>query len=354
MPLAPEELDADPPVPPPPRSLRRAWPLWVACGYLLLVLGVAVVSRAQAEAHWWSTLLIYLPQVLYLAPAPLVLGIVLWSRDRRALGVFTGTLLLIGGPIMGAHVPLPSLTPASAPRVRVLEYNIQSGREGFDRVRAQVARFRPDVVVFSEARDWGDERPLQAFLQELFPNWATTTGGDLFIASRWPIRETEASPISEFRFRDPSLDRKKVRAVVEAPFGRFQVAGVHFYTAVYGRTLREQWRHVPAYMQHTGSIRKAQVRDVLEWTRPIEDPLILAGDFNTPPAGQIYESLAERFGDSFAERGLGWGYTFQSFRPLLRIDYIFHSRHWDVVRCEVGARPGSDHLPVFAELALRP
>jgi endonuclease/exonuclease/phosphatase (EEP) superfamily protein YafD len=341
-----------PPIPP-PRFARPVWPLRVSVLYLVVVVVVALVNRTLAEAQWWSTLLIYLPQVLYLVPAPLVLLTVLWSQDRRALGVFIGTLLLIAGPIMGGHVPLPSLIPADAPRVRVLAYNVQGGKAGFELLQAQIERFRPDVVIFSEARDWGNEQPLQEYLGKQFPNWASISGGDVFIASHWPFAGTESLPLSDLRTRDPSLDREKVRALVDAPFGRFQVVGVHFYTAVYGRTLKKEWKHVPAYMRHTGDIRKAQAKDLLAWTGKMDEPVILAGDFNTPPAGQIYQSLLGSFGDSFAERGLGWGYTFQSNRPLLRIDYIFHSRQWDVVRCEVGLERGSDHRPVFAELALR-
>ena len=37
---------------------------------------------------------------------------------------------------------------------------------------------------------------------------------------------------------------------------------------------------------------------------------------------------------------------------LLRIDYVYHSRHWSAASCEVGGRDGSDHRPVFAELEL--
>ena len=59
-----------------------------------------------------------------------------------------------------------------------------------------------------------------------------------------------------------------------------------------------------------------------------------------------------RSGGSFRERGWGWGYTYSSKYPLIRIDYIFHTRHWQAVEYQTGSRHGSDHLPVFAELIL--
>ncbi|MBX3168365.1 MAG: hypothetical protein KF760_13185 [Candidatus Eremiobacteraeota bacterium] len=42
-------------------------------------------------------------------------------------------------------------------------------------------------------------------------------------------------------------------------------------------------------------------------------------------------------------RGVGWGFSFESTLPALRIDYIWHSPQW---HC-------SDHLPLYAVFDLR-
>jgi endonuclease/exonuclease/phosphatase family metal-dependent hydrolase len=39
--------------------------------------------------------------------------------------------------------------------------------------------------------------------------------------------------------------------------------------------------------------------------------------------------------------------------PVVRIDYVWHTRHFIATRAWVGGRTGSDHLPVIAELAWR-
>jgi endonuclease/exonuclease/phosphatase family metal-dependent hydrolase len=150
-----------------------------------------------------------------------------------------------------------------------------------------------------------------------------------------------------------SVNRYKVHALVDAPFGRFSVLGVHFRTSVHGRTLRNETDRVPDYMRHTGLVRLDQTRDLLAWAAGVREPAIVAGDFNTPPAGSIYERLAGRFTDSFVECGWGWGFTYLNRFPSLRIDYIFHTSEWQAVDFRVGTRRGSDHLPVFAELALK-
>ena len=73
----------------------------------------------------------------------------------------------------------------------------------------------------------------------------------------------------------------------------------------------------------------------------------------------IYASLASQMGDSFREAGIGLGTTWPAFQvvgmnpglpPLIRIDYIWHSRGFQAVNAEVGPYLGSDHLPVTATL----
>jgi vancomycin resistance protein VanJ len=339
-----------------PRPAR--WPLGLALLYLVLVVGLAAAGHGIAERRWWSTLLLYPPQVLYAVPAPLVLLPALWKRDRRALAVLGVTLALIAGPLMGLNVPLAGVPTRPRGRVRVLEYNIQGGLEGFDRLEAQVQRFQPDVVVFSEARGWGHTEEIVARLRRLLPGWQSARGGDIYIASRWPLAERKAEwlgPTAERGHRPESsaYDRAKLRVLVDAPFGQFHVVGAHFRTALYGNTLAAYKQDIPRYMHQTSRVRAEQADDLVGWLGGLDGPVILAGDFNTPPAGNVYGRLTQGLVDSFRERGWGWGYTYPSRLPLLRIDYVFHSREWAAVSCRVGDRPGSDHRPVFAELALK-
>jgi endonuclease/exonuclease/phosphatase (EEP) superfamily protein YafD len=90
----------------------------------------------------------------------------------------------------------------------------------------------------------------------------------------------------------------------------------------------------------------------------------VVGDFNFTDQNAAYRILAEELSD--AHRGAGWGlgHTFPAvgtqigrvpFPPrLLRLDYVWHSVHWEVLHAEVGEWDGqSDHRPVFASLLLK-
>ena len=77
-----------------------------------------------------------------------------------------------------------------------------------------------------------------------------------------------------------------------------------------------------------------------------------AGDFNLPPDSPMLAPLRRRFRDAFAEAGRGYGYTYPSRLPWVRIDHILAGRHWTIDRCRVGPDLGSDHRPLIAEAVL--
>jgi vancomycin resistance protein VanJ len=234
----------------------------------------------------------------------------------------------------------------------VLSYNIRGGTFGFELIKSQIDRCRPDVVVFSEALGWADDAVNRAFYARQFPGWSMLYAREVFIASRWPMVEEESRPLGPDNVKYQGMDREAGHAVIQAPFGRFHVFGAHFYTSMHGWTLRRERRRLSSYLGETAWARRVQADELCEWIPRLQGPVILAGDFNTPPTGNIYRDLTRILSDSFREAGTGWGYTFPSDRPVLRIDYVLHSRHWTAVHSEVGPEPGSDHRPLFTELAL--
>jgi endonuclease/exonuclease/phosphatase (EEP) superfamily protein YafD len=61
----------------------------------------------------------------------------------------------------------------------------------------------------------------------------------------------------------------------------------------------------------------------------IEQPLLLMGDFNTSDRHYQYRRLSQLLTNSFERAGWGFGLSFPAAIPLVRIDHIFHSSHWD-------------------------
>ncbi len=103
-------------------------------------------------------------------------------------------------------------------------------------------------------------------------------------------------------------------------------------------------------------LRNAQLNALLQHATKGQ-PSLLIGDFNMVQYQAAYRGfIAAGLVDSFREAGTGRGFTYPirragfRLRPLLRIDFIWHTRHMRAKRAWVGTDYGSDHLPIFAEL----
>ncbi len=102
-----------------------------------------------------------------------------------------------------------------------------------------------------------------------------------------------------------------------------------------------------------------QVRALLgeDWLGgiPADEPVVLCGDFNLSPGGAAYRHLTSRLRDAqLALRGHTPLRTFSSIRPILRIDHVMLSPHFEVKGVSVPrnhlTRVASDHFPLVVDL----
>ena len=109
---------------------------------------------------------------------------------------------------------------------------------------------------------------------------------------------------------------------------------------------------LPDYMRHTAAARAAQVTELLRIANSTSPPLLIAGDFNNPPRGRLYQRMTDRFQDAFRAVGWGLGDTYPANLPVLRIDYVFAGEGIAVRRCTVPRVLASDHRPTIVEIGL--
>lgn len=118
--------------------------------------------------------------------------------------------------------------------------------------------------------------------------------------------------------------------------------------------------------------RERQARLLVEYTNRLNRPCIILGDFNTTTRNVAYRILTRGLRDAWRDAGRGFGHTFpgpawaraagDGLPPplrrlvphwLIRIDYVFVTRHWRVCGARTARVDGSsDHRPVVAELNL--
>lgn len=100
-------------------------------------------------------------------------------------------------------------------------------------------------------------------------------------------------------------------------------------------------------------IKRAQQVDMIAMNiNRCRHPLIICGDFNDTPISYTYHQLSNNLQDAFMEAGRGFGHTYQSFFPPVRIDYILHSNRFRCLGFATLRRNYSDHYPLAARFQL--
>jgi len=149
--------------------------------------------------------------------------------------------------------------------------------------------------------------------------------------SRWPVEKVKARSL----WRGPPY----LHVRVHTPHGPVRVLLVH--------TLRFPW---------LGSQLKQMraIADIVQRAEKSGEPVIVMGDFNATP----FSVMLKTFQRSLGLRRITWIPTWPTQPlplPQLAIDHMFISSHFTVRGGPYTGRPaGSDHLPVIADLALRP
>jgi endonuclease/exonuclease/phosphatase family metal-dependent hydrolase len=88
---------------------------------------------------------------------------------------------------------------------------------------------------------------------------------------------------------------------------------------------------------------------------PVEEPLILCGDFNFTPSGRNYRRITTRLRDAQLAHDRGpVRMTFSTVCAVARLDHIFLSPHFTVLDVKSPrthlTRVASDHYPLVADL----
>ena len=327
---------------PPARWRRYAGIAVAVISWLALLVALGLWWLLQEADHWWpATLLMFSPRCLLLLPFLLLLPAGVWLR-RRALVPQAAALLIVLGPVSGFCVPWGNLFsgPAGGTHVRILTCNLHYQKTDLPALARLLAESPPDVVVLQE---WSNRDLPDYFAGS---GWEVHRAERLLLASRFPI--LRASPIGEHSMRERGV---VMRYELDTPGGVITVFSLHLASPRKG--LQEVARESPRAsvdIQAGSELRREQSENLAREADAVAGPVLLAGDFNTPPESVLFPRFWGRYTDAFGTAGWGWGYTFINRRTAVRIDHVLAGPGWQCDRCRVGPNVGSPHRPVIADL----
>lgn len=318
-------------------------------GLKAAILGLGALSWLPLVngAVWWLALFAHF-RLQYLCLQLMLSPLLLWQKGWqrwRWLGLAVLCLL----PNLWALLPYwrPHPKPAGPPigQLSLLHLNLFAGNQELPRVTQLIQQRQPQLIVLMEYTE-----PLRLALE---------SQGSL---AAYPYRFTGQAHLGIYS-KLPLLQPRLIYVGPEkvANFAQFQAQlkladqAIDLLAAHPQLPLGQHFEHQRLHFAH--------------WQRSLSTlkrPLLLVGDLNTTPWSAPFRQLIQTTPLYDSQLGQGiqatwpvfyapWGQ--QQFWGLLKalripIDHVLLSPEWQVITRQVGPAVGSDHLPVWLELAL--
>jgi endonuclease/exonuclease/phosphatase (EEP) superfamily protein YafD len=252
-----------------------------------------------------------------------------------ALAALTG-LAVSAVPLVGYLSGEPGATAVATinePTFRLLSFNVWYRNPDMATTAAYIEQSQADAVVLLELTP-----PQAEALRPLLPSYPhyyiepSRMGAAVF--TKWPVLGAESIPLAKG-------GAIAARLRLDWRGSPITLLGVHL-----------NWPLGPRNSQ----FRNEELAGVVAFSKSQNEPLIVAGDFNLTPWSEYFSDALDESGLHDAARGFGLGRSWPAqFAPVgIRIDHCLLSRQWQSQRVVIGPSLGSDHLPVLADLVLRP
>lgn len=113
---------------------------------------------------------------------------------------------------------------------------------------------------------------------------------------------------------------------------------------------------------HSGTFRKLkqfdkihieQIHQIRSALNKSDNPFIFCGDLNSVPSSYVYQHVSKGLSDAFLTTGFGFGGTYDSISPTLRIDVVLMDQRLKAVQHHTPHLHLSDHYPNLVDIQLR-
>ena len=339
------------------------------------LLALSYLSIVINPAKIWS---VSLSGIFFVPLMTLNLLLLLWALKRRSKSFLIPLLTLLPSFFfIGRYVQFNSDeaidVASSDSTVKIMTWNVgrfamhdaSAGLSGREQCMDSIVRYikeqDPDIICLQEFHT-SDVRRVKSLINRrmsdynaeyyLFPTGKGAFGN--ITLSRIPVKNKGVIKFEE---------SANLALYTDYTYhGRdFRVYNCHFesYNISMSGLLRAMMNKDSDVFTETGSKMKKSItrrpKQVDQVFSDIENcPLesFVCGDFNDNPMSYTYYRMKKGRKDAFIEAGDGFGATYATMWPLLRIDYVLFPDSFQAVSHEIPRVPYSDHYPVITEIEL--
>ena len=246
-------------------------------------------------------------------------------------------------------------------KLKIMTYNIASGRKGgVDGSEISVLpmaevikAYEPDILGLNEVRakhgvftQQNEEIADALGYDYTFFGAATNiNGGDYGNAfvSRYPILHAEVITVPDAPEKDPDVPYQ-------------EIDGVYYETrSIIKATILVKDKKLDVFVTHFGlapSEQENMMKTLKDALKQKENRCVLMGDFNCTPDDAHINELARIVNNAEAGTITPDDYTFASYKPDRKIDYIMVEKDIQVEKYGTIDSTASDHRPYFAEVEI--
>lgn len=358
----------------PLRQLLRTAFLAIDALFVVLFLAGYLAYFVRPTLFWWFELIaVFLPYIALVLGA---IGVLLLATRQWGLAGLHGVLVLLMLIRMNPFDRLDENAGSPGDTLSILTFNVPRWW-GYEmpaktiEMRKFIQRADPDVIGLQEADVVYDQIVPRAapYVAVLYDSLGYATIGPESIGATWTpqpvLSRHQVVSQDAFKLSRNSSDTVYTyvtRTQIRWTGGEFAVYNVHLRTFGEKKPWQDERRPffqpgnlLPYLRQYRDAyrVRAWEVEEILKMVEQEELPVVLCGDLNSTPNNWVHGRMTDVLRDAFAEEGIGWGMTYHTRLPFVRIDYVFVSKEWDVVSARVLDAYLSDHLPLLVELRLK-
>lgn len=249
-------------------------------------------------------------------------------------------------------VAVTCATGVCADSITVATYNLNWGNRRGDKMLDAIDAASADIICFQESTPVS-ERFLQARLAKTYPHFHSTGHKGRYLGERFTFASKHE--LSDLTFVPPSAGLFGFyTANLNLSGTDIHIINVHLtpVTIKRGRSLAEAM----TVLLTTEEKHRKEIEVVVE-NIDHQRPTIVLGDFNSistyvAPKRLVGLGMVDSYASLHedADTQPTWRWPTRPLPLALRIDYIFHSKHFVTTKSDVVYRSGSDHSLVVATL----
>ena len=346
---------------------------------MLIVAGLLILSYASIVVNPAKIWFISLVGIFFVPLSAVNLFLLVWALKRRSKSFMIPLVALLPAFFfVGRYVQIDTEEDRiarmshSENTVKIVSYNVgrfalnegefSSRAECADSIFSFILDQNPDIICLQEfhSSDINNIRPLiQKRMNDykaeyyMFP-----TGNGAFgnlTLSRLPVKGKGVIKFDESAnlaiYTDYDYGGRKFR-VYNCHFESYNISMSGLVRAIVGKDRGEVFTEAGNKMKRSITRRPKQVDQVFSDIEKCPVEAFVCGDFNDNPMSYTYYRMTRGRKDAFVEAGDGFGATFASMWPILRIDYVLYPESCTAVSHEIPRVGYSDHYPVITEIEL--